>query len=65
MIEDAEIEKFRSELESIRILKWEKEYFAPVLDGTSWSVTIKTADGNLKVEVPMLSQEIGIDFVVS
>lgn len=48
IIEDAEIEKFRSELESIRILKWEKEYFAPVLDGTSWSVTIKTADGEFE-----------------
>jgi hypothetical protein len=48
MIEYAEIEKFRSELESIRILKWEKEYFAPVLDGTSWSVIIKTADGEFE-----------------
>ena len=48
MIEYAEIEKFRSELESIRILKWEKDYFAPVLDGTSWSVFIKTADGEFE-----------------
>lgn len=48
MIEYAKIEKFRSELESIRILKWEKEYFVPVLDGTSWSVIIKTANGEFE-----------------
>ena len=48
MIEDAEIEKVSFGIESIRILKWEKEYFAPVLDGTSWSVTIKTADGEFE-----------------
>lgn len=45
IIEDAAIEKFRSAMESIRILEWEKEYFAPVLDGTSWSVAIKTVGG--------------------
>lgn len=45
IIEDAAIEKFRSEMESIRILEWGKEYFAPILDGTSWSVTIKTEGG--------------------
>ena len=65
MIEDAEIEKFRSELESIRILKWEKEYFAPVLDGTSWSVTIKTADGEFESRGSNAFQEIGIGFVVA
>ena len=48
VIENAVIEKFRSELESISILKWEREYFAPVLDGTSWSVTIKTTDGEFE-----------------
>ena len=32
-------------MESIRILEWEKEYFTPILDGTSWSVTIKTEGG--------------------
>ncbi|MPN23998.1 hypothetical protein SDC9_171391 [bioreactor metagenome] len=32
-------------MESIRILEWEKEYFAPVLDGISWSVAIKTVGG--------------------
>ncbi|MBU5425710.1 winged helix-turn-helix domain-containing protein [Tissierella pigra] len=48
VIENTEIEKFRSELESIRILKWEKEYFASVLDGTSWSIIIKTADGEFE-----------------
>jgi hypothetical protein len=45
IIENTAIEKFRSEMESIRILKWEREYFEPILDGTSWSVTIKTAGG--------------------
>jgi hypothetical protein len=45
MIEDAVIDKFRSEMESIRILEWEREYFEPILDGTSWSVSIKTVGG--------------------
>jgi len=45
IIEDTAIEKFRFEMESIRILEWEKEYFVPILDGTSWSVTIKTEGG--------------------
>lgn len=45
IIEDTAIEKFRSEMESIRILEWKKEYFEPILDGTSWSVIIKTAGG--------------------
>lgn len=45
IIEDAAIEKFRSEMESIRVLEWEREYFEPILDGTSWSVTIKTEGG--------------------
>lgn len=45
IIEDTAIEKFRSEMESIRILEWEREYFEPILDGTSWSVTIKTEGG--------------------
>lgn len=45
IIENTAIEKFCSEMESIRILKWEREYFEPILDGTSWSVTIKTAGG--------------------
>ena len=45
IIEDAAIEKFHSEMESIRILEWEREYFEPILDGTSWSVTIKTQGG--------------------
>lgn len=45
IIEDTAIEKFCSEMESIHILEWEREYFEPVLDGTSWSVTIKTAGG--------------------
>jgi len=42
IIEEAAIEKFCSEMESIRILEWEREYLAPILDGTSWSITIKT-----------------------
>lgn len=45
IIEDTAIEKFRSEMESIRILVWEREYYEPILDGTSWSVTIKTEGG--------------------
>ncbi len=45
IIEDTAIEKFRSKMESIRTLEWEREYFEPILDGTSWSVTIKTEGG--------------------
>jgi len=45
IIEDTAIEKFRSEMESIRILVWEREYYEPILDGTSWSVIIKTKGG--------------------
>jgi len=44
-IDDTMIEKFRSEMDSIRIFDWDREYFALVLDGTNWSVTIKTVGG--------------------
>lgn len=43
-LDNTMVENFQSDMDSIRILDWDKEYYSPALDGTSWSVTIKTND---------------------
>lgn len=41
-------EEFLNELNKINITEWEDNYWAPIMDGESWSLKYYTTDGNKK-----------------
>ena len=45
---EAEWQKLKALLAACDFDAWQSEYFAPVLDGTRWHLTIRRADGRIK-----------------
>lgn len=41
--------EFLEKFDAIDVMAWDNDYFAPVLDGESWSLKYYTTDGNKKV----------------
>lgn len=43
-LDDVVLKSFKAKIDSIRIIDWDRSYHAPALDGTSWTLHVKTLE---------------------